>query len=421
MELTIERLTTGGAGIGFHDGKAIFVPYAAPGDRVEVAIKRDKKRHATATLLKVLEKGPARDEPICPVYGQCGGCQIQHLTTEGRAGYKSMVVKETLERIGHFTDPPMQPLIAAKKETDYRSRCGLKIRWVDGEALVGFFQTASKKVVNIPGCPVLHPKLEALIEPLRAMVGELNKPERLPQVDLRMGDEGLGMIFHMLSIPSQRDKNLLKKFAFRHNVTQVWVQQGDKQGRSPLVTKSPLRYRPDDHHSLTFMPGDFTQAHLGQNRLLVKQAIKLMGQGTKALDLFSGIGNFTFSLREQFTDVLGIEGDEQAVKRGMKNAEGREGVRFETQNLFDEQVCAELPLEGVEAILVDPPREGAVELAKRLKETSHNLVWVSCDPATFARDANILCSGRYQLASVQPVDMFPMTSHVELVAHFTAK
>ncbi|MEG3638131.1 23S rRNA (uracil(1939)-C(5))-methyltransferase RlmD [Magnetococcus sp. PR-3] len=421
MEITIDKLASGGSGLGFHEGMAIFVPNTAPGDVVEVEIKSKRKRHAHAELVKIITPSPKRTEPLCPVYEQCGGCQLQHLDAPTRNDYKAAVVKEALEHIAKFENPPMQPLLPGEPETQYRRRCGLKIRWVRDHAVVGFFQTATKRIVDLPGCPVLHPTLEKMIEPIRQLVGKLSVRERLPQVDLSCGDEGLGMIIHVLRKLSAKDKEILQNFAEENKIDQVWIQWGRRDDLIAFIDNEPMRYSPDGEATLKFMPGDFTQAHFEQNRQLVDLVLEWVGKGERVLDLFSGIGNFTLPLARQFKRATGYESYEPAVKRGRSNTMAHPSVTFKTVDLFDETALKGLPLADVDALVVDPPRDGAANLAKQIHADGgpETIVWVSCDPATFARDALILCSGGYQLEKVKPLDMFPMTSHVELIARFT--
>ncbi|ABK46103.1 23S rRNA m(5)U-1939 methyltransferase [Magnetococcus marinus MC-1] len=420
MQITIDKLASGGSGLGFHDGMAIFVPNTAPGDLVEIEIKTKRKRHAHAELIKIIQASPNRCEPICPVYHQCGGCQLQHVNQTTRNTFKAAVVKEALQHIGKFENPPMQPLQSAQPETGYRRRCGLKIYWVRDHAVVGFYQTASKRIVDLPNCPILHPKLDALIHPIRTLVSELSVRERLPQVDLSCGDEGVGMILHLLRKLSAKDKEILTTFAHTHKIDQLWIQSGRKEDLTPFISQEPLRYSPDGKSQLKFMPGDFTQAHFEQNRQLVEQVLAWIGQGQRVLDLFSGLGNFTLPLARQFTRVTGYESYEPAVKRGRSNTTLHPSVTFKTMDLFSETALKTLPLNQVDAMVVDPPRDGAVNLAKQIKDAGGpaTIVWVSCDPATFARDAAILCAGGYTMEQVKPLDMFPMTSHVEVVALF---
>ncbi|MBF0427235.1 MAG: 23S rRNA (uracil(1939)-C(5))-methyltransferase RlmD, partial [Magnetococcales bacterium] len=422
IELTIERLVSGGDGLGFHAGQAVFVPFSAPGDRLRVCLTRGGRQHRHGEIETLLMPGPGRIDPLCAHYGRCGGCQLQHVAEETRRQAKRTFVLEALTRLGRMRDADalIAPLLAAPGEVGYRRRASLKARWVGGRILLGFFAAGSHHLVDLSHCPILHPSLHALLDPLRCVLEELSQPDRLPQVDLVQGENGTAMILHHLVPLTAADCGRLRAFVHAQGVLQLWLQSGRKQ------TLSPLHAGPDPCYAvegvaLCFRPGDFFQANLEQNRHLVAQVLAWAGRGERAVDLFCGIGNFTLPLAARFTQVVGIEGYAPAVERGRVNAGHNRlsGAIFRQQDLYGEEGI-ELPeLVGADLCLLNPPRTGAKAVVTLLARGSvPRVIYVSCDPATFARDAAHLVGHGYALRRVQPLDMLPLTHHVELVALF---
>ncbi|WP_085441283.1 23S rRNA (uracil(1939)-C(5))-methyltransferase RlmD [Magnetofaba australis] len=427
IPLTIERLADGGRGLTFHDGRVVFIPYTTPGDVIDARLVTIKKRHAIGELVTLREPGPHRVEPLCRHYGACGGCQMQHLDETTQHDAKRQYVIDPLTRIGGVARDQAEACVEqtciASPATGYRCRASLKIRWVRDRALVGFFAPNSHRVTDLKQCPVLDPKLFALIDPLRRLIGELSLRERLPQADLTCGDgaDEVAVILHVLRTPNGRDRAALERFAERTGIAQLWLQTGRKEGMQALINHRPLRYGVTDLQ-LTFQPGDFTQANPAVNRWMVAKAMEWAGRGKRALDLFCGLGNFTLPLAQQFEQVLGLESYAPAVARGKENARALNltNARFEEADLFNAQRVSGMKLDEWDLIVCDPPRDGATLIAQRLVEAGpERLIWIACDPAAFARDARTLIGGGYTLEEAIPLEMFPQTGHVELMARFT--
>lgn len=416
LTVTIERLANGGAGLGFHAGRAVFVPFTAPGDTARVAVKQQGKNHMTADLVELIAPGPGRVTPVCPLHGHCGGCDLQHVGDAGEV--KTTLVREALSHIGRLPEAAgrVLPLLPAPSPTGYRRRAGFKVRWVGGRALVGFFQHASHKVVELQECPVLHPGLAGLLEPLRRLIPTLGCRERLPQVDAVAGENGVGVTLHLITPLSRADRQQLMSWASELDLAELWTQQGRKETLLPLLQARALHYTVDGM-DLRFHTGDFIQANLEQNERLVATAMDLAGSGENALELFCGVGNFTLPLARRFQRVAAWEGYGPAIVRARENAQrhGLGGVTFHEGNLMDGWAP---PDARAETLLLDPPREGAVAAVKAMASGHHadRIVYVSCDPVTLARDLAILVHGGYGVESIQPIDMFPMTHHVEVVA-----
>ncbi|MEO5339342.1 MAG: 23S rRNA (uracil(1939)-C(5))-methyltransferase RlmD [Magnetococcus sp. MYC-9] len=423
IHLTIDKVVPGGSGLGFHAGKAVFVPFTAPGDRLLAEVTRTRSGCLFARCVEILEAGAERVDPACALFTLCGGCQLRHLSLSCQQVVKGDFVRETLSRFPNLRGVTVETTWAAAQQGDgYRCRAGFKVRWLASGLLLGFFQTASHRVADLgDGCPVLEPRLNRLLAPLRRVIGELSVRHRLPQVDAVVGEQGVGLVFHLLAEPSAADRAHLLAFAEQQGVLQVWLQRGRKTALQPLVRREELFYCLDEHR-LTFRPGDFIQAHLTGNRLLVQEALRLGGRGARAWDLFCGVGNFTLPLAQQFDQVLGVEGYTPALQRAEANARQYPSARvhFAALDLFQEAQLARLAREPLpDLVLMDPPREGALLLARWLVTSAvRRLVYLSCNPATFARDAAILVHGGFTLQRVQPIDLFPHTCHLELVALF---
>ncbi|MBF0583217.1 MAG: 23S rRNA (uracil(1939)-C(5))-methyltransferase RlmD [Magnetococcales bacterium] len=419
----IDKVVPGGAGLGFHEGSALFVPFTAPGDRIVAEVTKKHSNCLFGRCVEILAAGAERTEPACERYTVCGGCQLRHLTPACQQRIKGDFVRETLGRFPNLRDGELRPAWGVEGwEDGYRCRASFKVRWVGSRLLVGFFQAASHHIADLPDhCPVLDRRLSALIAPLRVLIASLAVCQQLPQVDAVVGEEGVGLIFHLLVSPGQPDRERLQQFARQQGIAQLWLQRGRKSGLQAVVNGAELFYRLESQR-LSFHPGDFIQAHREGNRLLVREALRQGGAGEVAWDLFCGIGNFTLPLAQRFARVVGVEGYAPALQRGEANAREAQlsGVCFRALDLFQERQIARLAAEpAADLVLLDPPREGALAVVKWLIGTPiRRLVYVSCNPATFARDASLLVRSGFRLERLQPIDLFPQTFHLELVALF---
>ncbi|MEO5368706.1 MAG: 23S rRNA (uracil(1939)-C(5))-methyltransferase RlmD [Magnetococcus sp. DMHC-1] len=422
IDLTVERLVAGGDGLGFHAGRAVFIPFTAPGDHVRARLTRMGKHFHRAEVATLLAPGPERIAPLCSLYGHCGGCQLQHLQPQSCQMAKQGFVVDALHRIGHIADAAAltRPLLAAPVTTGYRRRASFKVREIQGRILVGFFAPGSHHLLDLAHCPVLHPALASLLHPLRHLLGTLTMRARLPQVDVVQGDNGTALICHLLDPLSGKDRERLIQFARDLGLLQLWLQGGRKHNLLPLVTETEPLYHLDGLE-LRFRPGDFTQANFEQNQHLVRQAMAWAGSGSRAVDLFCGVGNLTLPLGQRFTEVLGLEGYGPAVERGLANAQANRlgHIAFRQMELHGKPPLPIPELTEADICLVNPPRTGALSVMKSLVAAQvPRVVYVACDPATFARDAAHLVHHGYRLEQVQPLDMLPLTHHVETIALF---
>ncbi|HEX8011469.1 MAG TPA: 23S rRNA (uracil(1939)-C(5))-methyltransferase RlmD [Casimicrobiaceae bacterium] len=433
--VVITALDQEGRGVGRVGGKAMFVEGALIGEEVAVELLRRKPNYDLARISELRVASAARTTPPCPYFGVCGGCSLQHLEPAAQVAVKQRVLEDALWHIGHLHADELLPPIHGCV-WGYRHRARLSVRDVPkkGGVLVGFHEKKSSYVADMTSCPVLPPRISALLPALRALVAALSIRDRLPQIELAVGEDAESpsggpadaLVLRVLAPLSADDERALSAFADRHGVD-LYLQPHGPASVRPL--RAPVRRLcytlPDFGVTIDFEPTDFTQVNAGMNRLLVRRAIGLLDPepGDTVADFFCGVGNFTLPIARRGASVIGVDGSAALVRRAEANAE-RNGLaqraRFGVADLFAatrESVDALGPLDKA---LLDPPREGAIELVKALpEERLTRLVYVSCNPATLARDAALLVHQRgYTLAAAGVANMFPHTAHVESIALF---
>ena len=420
----IESLDREGRGVARFEGKTVFVDGAAPGEIVEYSSYRKKSAWEAARIVSIGKEGSARTSPHCAFFGTCGGCSMQHIEVRTQVAAKQRVLEDALWHIGRVRPETMMRAIHGLP-WGYRHRARMSVRWVPkkGGSLVGFRERKSSFVTDMTSCEVLTPRVSGLIRPLRALVDSLSMQGRVPQIEVAVGEEAIALVLRILTLPSADDEDQLKRFAMQHGV-QLWLQSaGPDSARAfwPLDAP-PLYYAlPEYRVRIVFGPTDFIQVNHAVNRLLVRRALSLLDPrpGEKITDFFCGVGNFTLPIARCGADVLGVEGSALLLARARDNADSNElACRFETANLSDAAACARLP--ACDKALLDPPREGAIELVKSFApRPPRRIVYVSCDPATLARDSAVLIHVQgYRLTAAGVVNMFPHTSHVESIALF---
>lgn len=424
----IESMDHEARGITRQDGKTIFVDGALPGELVEYASYRKKPNYELAHLVRVISPSPARVQPKCPHYGICGGCAMQHLDPSAQVAIKQRVLEDSLWHVGRVRPEHMLPPIQGAPWA-YRHRARLGVRKVPtkGGMLIGFHEKKSSYIADIRTCDILPPHVSALLVPLRELFGALSIADRLPQVEIAFGEECTALVLRILQPLAARDEKLLREFADRHQVAFYLQPKGpDSAYRFYPVPGPRLSYSlPEFGLDMEFRPTDFTQVNHAVNRMLVRRAIRLLDPrpGERIADLFSGLGNFTLPIARRGATVVGIEGSDALVQRGRKGAKanGLENkVEFGVANLFNCTPESLAALGHFDKMLIDPPREGAIEVVKALGEDGpKRIVYVSCNPATLARDAAVLVSVKgYRFVAAGAVNMFPHTAHVESIALF---
>jgi 23S rRNA (uracil1939-C5)-methyltransferase len=424
----IESLDNEGRGVAHVDGKAIFIEGALPGETVEYSSYRRKPAFEQAQTARVVKASSQRVASGCPHFGVCGGCSMQHLEPGAQTAAKQRVLEDALWHLARLKPEAVYPPISGPA-WGYRHRARLSVRHVakKGGVLVGFHEKRSSYVAVMDCCPVLPPAISSLIPALKELVAGMSTPDRLPQIELAIGDDQCVLVLRNLEPLTAADEARLRDFSDRHAVS-FYLQPGGPDTATlfhPLLA-APLTYRlPDFDIVLRFRPTDFTQVNHGINRMLVRRAMGLLrpAPGERIGDLFCGLGNFTLPIARLGATVVGVEGSGPLVERARANAElnGLEArCHFHVANLFeatDESLAA---LGAFDKLLIDPPREGASAVVAALRESGpRRIVYVSCSPATLARDAAVLVHQKgYVLRGAGIASMFPQTSHVESIALF---
>ncbi|MCL4762604.1 MAG: 23S rRNA (uracil(1939)-C(5))-methyltransferase RlmD, partial [Burkholderiales bacterium] len=413
--VSIESLDNEGRGVARVDGKAVFVEGALPGERVAIAVQKRKPTYEVARAVSVLRASASRAQPRCPHFGTCGGCSLQHADPALQVAAKQRVLEEALARIGRVVPGRLLPPVHGPA-WGYRFRARLSVRHVPkkGGVLVGFHERRSSYVADMRECHVLPPHVSALLPALRALVAELSIRDRVPQIEVavgeRPGDGGdrvpvYALVFRILEPLTGPDTRVLREFADDHGVD-VWLQTGGPATAAPFhPPQARLAYAlPESGVEIPFGPTEFTQVNHAVNRILVRRALALLRPqpGERIADFFCGLGNFTLPIARRGADVTGVEGAQALVARAQQNAAANalaDRTRFVVANLFEATPASIAALLPLDAALVDPPREGAVELVRALTHRDDEaalarIVYVSCNPATLARDAAVLVHDR---------------------------
>lgn len=427
----IESLDHEARGVTRLEGKTIFVDGALPGERVEFVSYRKKPTYENARVERLIKPSADRVEPRCPHFGVCGGCSMQHLSAFAQVAAKQRVLETNLWHLGRVQAEQLYAPIHGPAWA-YRWRARLSARLVPkkGGMLIGFHERKSSYVADMRECPNLPPRVSMLLMPLRELVGALSISTAMPQIELAVGEDMTALVLRILEPLSGADEALLRAFADRHGVVFYLQPQGPASVyRFYPLSGAELSYRlPDFGVEHRFSPTEFTQVNHAVNRALVRRAMTLLDPrpGERIADMFCGLGNFTLPIARLGARAVGVEGNPELVRRAGENvvANGLAGqVEYGVANLFEARPASLAQLGRFDKMLIDPPREGAVELVKSLGQPGEarpqRIVYVSCNPATLARDAAILVSQKgYRLRGAGVINMFPNTSHVESIALF---
>ncbi|HUW00007.1 MAG TPA: 23S rRNA (uracil(1939)-C(5))-methyltransferase RlmD, partial [Gallionella sp.] len=356
------------------------------------------------------------------------GCSMQHLDARAQVAVKQRILEDSLWHIGKVrAETILRPIYG--QAWGYRERARLSVRHVikKGKTLVGFHEKRSSFVADMQHCEILVPKIAALLPLLAELVGGLSIRDRLPQIEVAVGEHVDVLVLRVMDAPSSEDEAALRTFADRHGI-QFWLQTGGYDTIAPFhpLDAPALSYSlPEFGITMPFAPSEFTQVNSALNRVMISRAMRLLDPqpGERIADFFCGLGNFTLPIARSGAQVLGIEGSETLVARAKQNAElnGLAGnAKFAAMNLFAITADAYFSLGRFDKLLIDPPRDGALELVKSLggENAPHRIVYVSCNPGTLARDAAELVQRGYVLKSAGVMNMFPHTSHVESIALF---
>ena len=420
----VSSLTHDGRGVARNDGKAVFIRGALPGETVRIGRRRRHRRHDEAQLTEIVTPSNDRVEPPCPHFGVCGGCRLQHMAPEAQLAAKEQRLVETLERIEHVQPATIWPALTGSAY-GYRRRARFGVRFVEkkGRLLVGFRETNGRYITDARECPAMVSVARDLPAQLVDLIAGLKIMRSISQVEFAAGDDGAALVFRVLDPPDTNDEKRLADFAREHGFS-VWLQTGGVDSLRLLHGTPFLTYAlPEFDVSLNCLPTDFMQINAEVNRKLVSMAVDNLALhgGERVLELFSGLGNFSLALARRTREVVAVEGNPVLVRRARENAEanGLDNVRPLAADLSAPTENAAWAQGGFDAVLLDPPRSGARELLPLLgRLMPPRIVYVSCDPATLARDATLLCARGWRCTGAGVADMFPQTAHVESIALF---
>jgi 23S rRNA (uracil1939-C5)-methyltransferase len=429
----IESMDHEGRGITRLDGKTIFVEGALPGETVEFESFRRKPSYEIAVAERIFKPSSQRTDPPCPNFGVCGGCSLQHLSLPAQVAVKQRVLEDNLRHLAKVRPQQIYPPIFGEA-WGYRQRARLSVRNVPkkGGVLVGFHERRSSYVADMTTCQVLPQRMSDLLVPLRELIAGLSIRDRLPQIEVAIGARQLALVMRVLAPPSAADLTRLTEFAKRSgtvlylqargpdSVTRLWPLAEDRE-------VPELSYLlPEFGVEMYYRPTDFTQVNHRMNEVMIRRAMALLKpqSGERIADMFCGLGNFTLPIARSGASVFGVEGSAPLIRRAGENAQ-RNGladrVAYEVANLFEIDAAKLRRYGHFDKMLIDPPREGALELVKALPDDGapQRIVYVSCNPSTLARDAAVLVNAKaYRLLGAGVINLFPQTSHVESIALF---
>jgi 23S rRNA (uracil1939-C5)-methyltransferase len=427
-KVTIESLDQEGRGVAHFEGKVIFIEGALPGEVVSYASYRKKPAFEQAQVTTIFKSAPMRVQPKCKHFGVCGGCSMQHLDARAQVAVKQRILEDGLWHIGKVKAETILPAIYGQT-WGYRERARISVKHVikKGKTLVGFHEKRSSFVADMQHCEVLAPKIAKLLPLLDELVSNLSIRDKLPQIEVAVGEHVDALVLRVMDTPNHADEALLRAFADEHDI-QFWLQTKGPETIVPFypLDAPALSYSlPEFNITMPFAPSEFTQVNSALNRVMISRAMRLLDPqpNERIADLFCGLGNFTLPIARSGAQVLGIEGSDALVQRARQNAasNGLQGnTEFIAMNLFEMTGEGFAKLGHFDKLLIDPPRDGAFELVKSLggDNAPKRIVYVSCNPATLARDAAELVRHGYVLKAAGVMNMFPHTSHVESIAVF---
>jgi len=425
----IASATHDGRGIAATEGKKVFVAGALPGEEVSFRRRKSHRNFDEAELLDVIAASPERIEPRCAAYGRCGGCSLQHVSDLQQRAIKQQALQDNFERIGRVTPSRwLQPLSGPSWNYRRRARLAVKDVHAKGRVLVGFRERHAPYITDMHRCEILGAPVDGMIDALSETIGRLSVRARLPQVEVSVADNAVGLVFRVLDDPTPADEDLLSEFGRNHGV-RIYLQPGGLESVRllfPPEAATALYYElPEFGLRIDFEPVGFVQVNREVNRRMVQLAVDLLDPSADdaVLDLYCGIGNFSLPLATRARKVLGVEGDARLVAAATANAvaNGIGNVEFLQADLDSIDGSEEWLRRGWDLLLLDPARSGAQELAARIEAIgARRIVYVSCHPGTLARDAAVLVRDKaYRCDAAGIIDMFPHTAHVESVAVFS--
>ncbi|HAY95072.1 23S rRNA (uracil(1939)-C(5))-methyltransferase RlmD [Shewanella sp.] len=428
LSLSVEQLDHLGAGIAQHQGKVVFIPGALPDETVTVQLTEQKKNYARAKLIKVDSSSPERVEPECPHYHTCGGCDLQHMSLSGQREHKEAALLDIMAKFAGTEGGALSPALTGEG-WHYRRRARLATLFDKNtkHLSLGFRAASSSNVVPISQCLVLAKPLSDLIVPFAKLLNQLSAKASLGHLELIAADNGHFAVLRITKALNDKDLAKLSAFAEQH---QIHICLQDNEGQFQGVGAElvlPVYQLLDENAqsdavSLTFTPGNFVQVNGQINKAMVAQAMDWLAPAPdeRILDLFCGMGNFSLPLAKMGADVIGVEGVAEMVTQARVNAKAN---NLDKLTFYHGDLSADLSLEPwmgkIDKLLLDPARAGAFESLQWLKKMKpRKVVYVSCNPASLARDSAVLLERGYRLQQLGLIDMFPQTHHIEAMALF---
>ncbi|NAW91568.1 MULTISPECIES: 23S rRNA (uracil(1939)-C(5))-methyltransferase RlmD [unclassified Vibrio] len=415
----IERLDHQGAGIAYQHNKLLFVDGALPGEQVLMQLTESKSKYSRGQLIKVLTASEQRVMPFCRHYDQCGGCDLQHLEHSAQVAHKEQTLSQLMSKFAGQT-LALSPAISCA-DKGYRRRARISVLWDKKQQQLqfGFRKKQSKQIVNVTDCPVLEPQLNTLLTPIQSLLTQFKSQQAIGHVELVLGDQGAVMVLrHLQPLPSE-DHAALLAFAQQYHLTLYVMPESDQLERLHGEMASYSETGP----VIEFLPSNFIQVNRQVNQKMVAQALEWLAltEDDRVLDLFCGVGNFSLPMAQYAQSVVGIEGVDEMVEQATQNAPRNQidNISFYQANLEQDMSTQAWAKQKFAKVLLDPARAGAAGIVDQLaKLGAQRVVYVSCNPATLARDSQSLLSQGYKLMKLGMLDMFPHTSHLESMALF---
>lgn len=425
----IETLSHDGRGIARIDGKTVFIDGALTGETVQFVYTKKQSKYDEGCVVEVIKASADRVDAKCSHFGVCGGCSLMHMSPEAQLQLKQHTLSEQMRHFGQLQPQQwLEPLTGPLWGYRRKARLGVKHVPKKDRVLVGFREKGTPYLAVLDQCEVLDQRVGTRLAELGTMIAGLEAHNRIAQIEVAMDDEHVALVFRNLDPLSECDTQALISYG-QANGLWIYLQSGGPETVTPIWPQDPqLAYSPDNGLTLNFEPNDFTQVNSEINQKMIQRALSLLEvtEDDRILDLFCGLGNFTLPLAQRVKEVVGVEGDEALVKHARANAELNQvdNAVFERADLTQTTLKSyDWAQQGFNKILLDPPRSGALEVLPQLVELgAERIVYVSCNPATLARDAGELVHQHgYQLVSAGIMDMFPHTGHVESIAVFDKK
>lgn len=430
VTVSIESLSHDGRGVAHVEGKVVFIDEALPGETVEFVYTDSRKDYAEGKVFKLLSQAEHRVEAKCPHYGVCGGCSFQHVDDAEQIHFKEALLQEQFRRIGKLEIPLIWDALTGP-HWGYRTKARMGVKYVakKGRVLVGFRERRNPFLAEIDSCKVMHPLVGENLLALGEMIAGLSIKDKIPQIEVAIGDEDVVLAFRVLTPPTDADKQRMREFAQQHRLSICLQPKGPDtivplDGEPEVIPNYTLK---EQGVTFNFRPAMFTQVNYAINQKMVTRALAALEltEDDRVLDLFCGLGNFTLPLATQAGYVVGVEGDLPLVKHARENARlnNLQNVEFHVADLSKDVKDAVWCQQKFNKILLDPSRAGASEVLHNFKHWQpERIVYVSCNPSTLARDAGILVNELgYTLVKAGVMDMFPQTAHVESIALFVKK